>query len=162
MFLEKHSEIRAKSCTTAHVTLQLIKAAVKERGCRYVDLIDSTDAVSRGKSFYFISHGWSRPFVELVDQIIEHFKPENQAIWRPEGSPVLKWDEIYIWLDILAINQNEGAGQEDDLAQLKEVVEDCDQTLMILDNGAYLKPGIRERRERGLSGSSPMALTGRT
>ena len=109
---------------------------MKDRGCRYVDLIedDSGTAVSGGRSFFFISHGWGRPFVELVDQIIEHFKPENQAVWRPKGASILKWEEIFVWLDIFAINQNEGVSQGDDLSQLKEVVEDCDQTLMVLDN----------------------------
>ena len=43
-----------------------------------------------------------------------------------------------MWLDIFAINQNEGASQGDDLSQLKEVVEDCDQTLMVLDNEGFV------------------------
>ena len=135
VFLEKHPDIRLRPYTTGAVTYELIKAAVKDRGCRYVDLIkdDSGTQISRGRSFYFISHGWGRPFIELVDQIIEHFKPENQIIWRPKGASILKWEEIYIWLDIFAINQNAGASQGNDLSQLKEVVEDCDQTLMILD-----------------------------
>lgn len=57
-------------------------AAVKDGGCRYVDLIDSGAAVSRAKPFDFISHEWGRPFNELVDQIIEHFSPENQDTWH--------------------------------------------------------------------------------
>ena len=135
MFLKKHPDIRSRPYTTGAVTYELIKAAVKDRGCRYVDLIedDTGTAVSSGRSFFFISHGWGRPFAELVDQIIEHFKPENQAIWRPKGASILNSDEIYVWLDIFAINQNKGACQGDDLSQLKEVVEDADQTLMILD-----------------------------
>ena len=97
-------------------------------------IIDSGSAVSRGRSFYFISHGWGRPFVELVDQLIEHFKPENQSVWRGKGASILNWKEIYVWLDVFAINQNPGASQGNDLSQLKEVVADCDQTLMILDD----------------------------
>ena len=134
-FLKQHPQIRAKAMTTGAVTYELIKPAVMEKGCRYVDLIEneSRTAVSRGRFFFFISHGWGRPFIELVDQLVAHFKPENQAIWRPKGSPILQWHEIYVWLDIFAINQNEGASQGDDLSQLKEVVEDANQTLMILD-----------------------------
>ena len=101
----KHPEVRAKPYTTSEVAEDLIKSAVKAKGCRYVDLIkdDSGTALSRGKDFYFISHGWHSPFVELVDQVIEHFKPENQAIWQPQGSKILQWDEVYIWLDILVV-----------------------------------------------------------
>ena len=95
------------------------------------------------------------PFVELVDQLIHHFQPESQAMWQPKGAEILKWGEIFVWLDVFAINQNEGASQGDDLAgQLKEVVEDAEQTLMILDDddeddSACLKRGTLLRRGRG-------------
>ena len=81
----------------------------------------------------------------------------------PAWSPKASVGQVYIWLDIFgeeallcpslvslilidphilrlaAINQNEGASQGDDLAQLQEVVKDAEQTLMTLDDhGAVL------------------------
>jgi len=132
-FLVAHPEVRSRPFTTGAVTYELIKPAVATRGCRYVDLVTPEAAVSRGSPFFFISHGWGRPFVELVDQLVQHFSAESQALWRPRGEPALPWREIYVWLDVFAINQNEGTSQGDDLSQLKEVVEDSVQTLMVLD-----------------------------
>lgn len=121
-WVKRHPMIRSKSMTTGAVCFDIIKPAVKEAGCRYVDLMmpgEARSSVSSGRRFFFISHGWGRPFIELVEQLKAHFKAHKE--------------EVFVWLDIFAINQNEGASQGDDLAQLKEVVEYADQTLMILD-----------------------------
>ena len=120
-FLKKHPEIRSKSMTTGSVTYSIIKPAVQENGCRYVDMISDESAVSRGRRFFFISHGWGRPFIELIEQLKAHFtKPEL-------------YKDVFVWLDVFAITQCEGAKQGDDLSQLKEVVQDAEQTLMIVD-----------------------------
>jgi hypothetical protein len=82
------------------VTNNLIKPAVKVKACRYVDLIpaSASAASSTGGAFYFVSHGWGRPFIELVDQCKEHFSPEQQAIWQG-GKPFLPWSQV--WSDIV-------------------------------------------------------------
>ena len=41
--------------------------------------------------------------------------------------------QVFLWLDIFAINQHPGTNQQNDLMGLKEVVEDADKTLMVLD-----------------------------
>ena len=41
--------------------------------------------------------------------------------------------QVLLWLDIFAINQHPGTNQQNDLMGLKEVVEDADKTLMVLD-----------------------------
>ena len=71
--------------------------------------------VSGGRAFYFISHGWARPFMELVAMVQRHFSPEQQQVWRPAGQPALAWGEVFIWLDIFAINQHPGDCQRNDL-----------------------------------------------
>lgn len=42
-------------------------------------------------------------------------------------------DQVYLWLDIFAVNQHPGDSQRNDLERLKEVVADAQQTLMVLD-----------------------------
>ena len=122
-WVRQHPQIRSQSMSTGAVVYDIIKPEVKEAGCRYVDLISERKrewAISKGKRYFFISHGWGRPFMELVEQLRSHFKSAQAQ-------------DVFVWLDIFAINQNEGSSQGDDLAQLKEVVEDAEQTLMILD-----------------------------
>ena len=119
---------------TYEVVSQIVKQEVEATKCRYVDLIDDPNGVSRGKDNWFISHTWSQPFIELVRQLKEHFKPENQAIWR-KGEPILDWSDIYVWLDILAINQNFSGN---DLSQLHEVIQFSQQTLMVMGDGSCL------------------------
>jgi hypothetical protein len=122
-WVRQHPQIRSQSMSTGAVVYDIIKPEVKEAGCRYVEMISEKKrewAVSMGKRYFFISHGWGRPFMELITQLRSHFKSDQAQ-------------DVFVWLDIFAINQNEGSSQGDDLAQLKEVVEDADQTLMILD-----------------------------
>ena len=133
-FLPRHPEIESGKLKTFEVVNQIVKPEVEERKCRYVDLIDDPNGVSRGKDIWFISHTWSQTFIELVGQIKEHFKPINQAIWR-NGEATLEWRDIYVWLDILAINQNFSGN---DLSQLHEVIKFSQQTLMVMGDGSCL------------------------
>jgi hypothetical protein len=53
--------------------------------CRFVSKLmwgphAAPGSLSQGKPFYFISHGWSRPFSELVGMVQEHFRQERGEI----------------------------------------------------------------------------------
>jgi hypothetical protein len=138
-FLAEHPEILARGMTTGEVVSSIVQPETSEQRARYVArLMSGKDTVSRGRSFFFISHGWSRPFSELIEMLRKHFSPEQQRVWR-QGQPILTPAQVFIWLDIFAINQHPGEGQRGDLGNLKEVLADADQTLMCLDQkGAVL------------------------
>ncbi|KAG1655308.1 hypothetical protein FOA52_007965 [Chlamydomonas sp. UWO 241] len=142
-FLAQHPEILARNMTTGEVVTSIVQTETSEKRTRYVANLMWGDnaapaAVSHGRNFYFISHGWSRPFPELIEMLRKHFSPEQQRVWR-QGQPILTPAQVFIWLDIFAINQHPGEGQRGDLNNLKEVLADADQTLMCLDHkGAVL------------------------
>ena len=73
-----------------------MKPSTEGRRCRYVDLLVEEGlggAVSSGRPFYFISHGWSRPFSELVNMCKRQFDKERQRAWR-RGLPPLHPSEV--------------------------------------------------------------------
>lgn len=100
-FAEKHAQVLQAGLTTAQVVFEIIKPATEAEQCRFTDLMlhDSQQAaaVSGGREFYFISHGWARPFRELVDQLKRHFDPAAQL---QRSGRVLEWCDVFVWLDI--------------------------------------------------------------
>eukprot|EP00955_Chlamydomonas_euryale_P048034 353851-Chlamydomonas_euryale.AAC.8 len=67
----------------------------------------------------------------------EHFSVEEQARWR-RGEEPLPWEEVYVWLDVLAMNQHTPKDMDFNtrwalLLALREMVQDAVQTLMVLD-----------------------------
>ena len=103
------------------ITCEIIKTSTAP-GERYVDLLaqwGNGGAVSQCRPFYFISHGWGRPFSELVEMITEHFSPGRQRAWRRgdmgEELPVLTPSEVFLWLDVFALNQHPDVQQVGDL-----------------------------------------------
>ena len=115
----------------------IIKPVTHHLKCSYSNLlsIQEPEALSRGKEFYFCSHTWSTSFTDMVDQLTLHFSPENQSIWRPKGSKILQWTEIYLFIDIFCMNQWRPEDVEFDalLVTLKETVEDATEILTIID-----------------------------
>ena len=102
-------QLNIYECATRH---QVVKPATEGRLCRYVELMTAEDGellqrpfgsaegcrgdVSGGRAFYFISHGWARPFMELVEMVRRHFTTEQQRIWRP-GQPPLPPSSVFLW-----------------------------------------------------------------
>ncbi|GFR47675.1 hypothetical protein Agub_g9420, partial [Astrephomene gubernaculifera] len=141
-FVEEH-KLSERKLTTRQLVCDIIKPATAAADCRYgyteVMLQDAGQqaAVSQGKPFYFISHAWSRPCMETFDMVCHHFKPEQQRMWRRrdgQALPPLSDEEVFVWLDIFAINQHEITDETDfDLAAVAEAVHDAECTLMVLD-----------------------------
>ncbi|KAG1677967.1 hypothetical protein FOA52_001385 [Chlamydomonas sp. UWO 241] len=147
-FMPQHARISEQSLTTGQVMAEIVRPATTERKERYVDLMlrsdgaskgskDARGSVSLGRSFYFASHGWARPFSEMVEMLVLHFGQYAQRVWRV-GQPKLRMADVFVWIDIFAINQHPGAEQDGDLERLKEVVADCDQMVMVLDSDGKL------------------------
>ena len=121
------------------------------------------ECVSSGRSFYFISHAWQRPFPELVEMLRQHFSEEQQRVWRPAGQAPLPPSQVFVWLDILAMNQHSGSDIEFSalLVTLKEMVWDSSQTLMVLDPKASILTRIlclHEAWQSGQKGAGSLAL----
>ena len=77
---------------------------------------------------YFVSHTWSRKYVDLMQMLKTHFKVEVSVDAAAN---------VVLWLDIIAINQHpyvdKGCLLDDDVANLAEVVKATEQTLFCLD-----------------------------
>lgn len=71
------------------------------------------NTLSRGRPYYFISHTWSRPFLELVGQVKQHFSRQMQM-----------GENVFILLDIFAMNQHchDDISSEELLKTLREIV----------------------------------------
>ncbi|KXZ49002.1 hypothetical protein GPECTOR_24g292 [Gonium pectorale] len=101
---------------------------------------DTPGAVADGRRFFFASHCWSGVFVETLAMLGHHFQPAQQRQWRRDAAtgrplPPLAPDQVYIWLDVFAINQHvESCQQAADMGALAGVIADCEEVLMVLDH----------------------------
>ena len=77
---------------------------------------------------YFVSHTWSRKYVDLMKLLKTHFAVKKSCD-AAAG--------VVLWLDIVAINQHpyeaKGCLLNDDVANLAKVVKATDKTLFCLD-----------------------------
>jgi len=139
-FMPQHPQIVSKKMMTRDVVKSIVKPACTNES--YVQMLhrtrgSDTDTISRGRPFFYLSHSWERPFTELVGMLQEHFSVEEQARWR-RGEEPLPWEEVYVWLDVLAMNQHTPKDMDFNtrwalLLALREMVQDAVQTLMVLD-----------------------------
>ena len=136
--MKNRPEIKALNLTSNDIVSRYIKPETNRFKCSYSELLAANEgdaAVSRGSEFFFCSHTWGTPFSDMVDQLMTHFSPENQSLWRPKGSKILEQSEVYLFVDILVMNQHRPEDVEFGalLVTLKETVEDATDILMILD-----------------------------
>ncbi|GIM13817.1 hypothetical protein Vretimale_16879, partial [Volvox reticuliferus] len=137
-FVQQH-RVRERGLTAGELVDRFVRPPTAAKQCRFAELLLADPdprqraAVSQGRPFFFVSHTWVRPFGETLDMLEHHFQPEQQRLWRrrPDGQPLpaLAADEVFLWVDIFAINQHAA----DDLAVLWEAVYDAEETLMVLD-----------------------------
>ena len=48
---------------------------------------------------------------------------------------------VFVWLDIFAVNQHPGKAQDDDLSKLQDVIKQSDKTLLVMDNDGQVMQG---------------------
>ncbi|GIL83783.1 hypothetical protein Vretifemale_12537 [Volvox reticuliferus] len=137
-FIEDN-HVTLRRMTSNDIIQELILPHTAACQCRYTDMMmeDPKQAhhVSRGRRFYFVSHVWSRPFAETFEMLDHHFRPRMRLGEHDEPMP--SEDEVFLWLDLFAVNQHNTRGQADnqdgDLLHLDEAVQDAVETLMVLD-----------------------------
>ncbi|KAG1668517.1 hypothetical protein FOA52_012111 [Chlamydomonas sp. UWO 241] len=162
-FLDAHPDVEAKQMPTELVVKEIIKPETATQQFRYMDRMRAAGgadaaAVSAGRPMYYISHGWARPFMELVAMLTKHFSAEAQSVWR-HGQVVLQPCEVFIWIDIFAMNQH--CNLEGELQQLKEVIADAESTLMVVDQAGAVLTRIwclYEAWQAGRNGPGRLAL----
>lgn len=118
-FLQEFSRSVPSDVTVTSVTYDIIKPATLSRQCRYIDLLDRRQYSTAN---YFISHRWSNTLSYLVDTVSRHLSGAMP-------------DEVFVWVDIFAINQHRPT---EDLKGLKTTIEVAEQVLVVMDPQALL------------------------
>ncbi len=115
--------------TTADVTELLVKPATLSARCRYVDLVRPAAPRALGRAAFFVSHRWGCRFREqLVAPLVQHLvargRPgggggggeERAGRQEQEGNghqaeqeQEEEAEEVYVWLDIFAVNRKRAA-----------------------------------------------------
>ncbi|GAX76256.1 hypothetical protein CEUSTIGMA_g3700.t1 [Chlamydomonas eustigma] len=109
------------SLTTADIVMKIIKPATEPRKCRFADLTEVVLPSDVREPDFFVSHCWAARFHNLVALVCSHLEGADPK-------------QMFVWLDIFAVNQHGGPDQVRDLANLKEAVVRSEGTLLILDH----------------------------
>eukprot|EP00798_Chlamydomonas_sp_ICE-L_P024922 gene24922-10573_t len=117
LLLNSLEDVLAGADTAVFVTKAILPLTVKKRSRLY----DFIPAEFTGSPDYYIIHAWQGSFHDLLRQII------NQA--RAHGSPLR---EIYVWLDIVAMDQHQSATAPPDLSHVRELVTVCSLGALIV------------------------------
>jgi tetratricopeptide (TPR) repeat protein len=89
-----------------------VKPKTKCALCSFVDLGE----VETSEPEAFVSHTWSRPFREMVTCLQQHFD-----------------ENVYVWIDIFAVNQHTVDEEGSDLEQLVDTVNDIPIAVVVVD-----------------------------
>ena len=108
--------------TTKIVADELFKSYTKDKGGSVMDAVFADIYVDQIDAF--ISHANDNKFVLLVHSLKEFFK---DAVWT----------EIFIYIDIFTINQNNVIGDLQDGETLKATIENSKAVLVVLDERTY-------------------------
>ena len=87
----------------------------------HIRLFNLIDPSCTGKPHYCISYPWSMPFVDMVDQVVHELTKKGSS--TPDVPKSL--DRIYVWLDVIALNQQIPFKAQADLSIIKSLVKSC-------------------------------------
>jgi hypothetical protein len=99
--------VRDTSLSTADVVQRYIMPQTSQLKCRYCDLI--SEKLHDSPTFYVV-HCWQCNFVSMVESV-------RQYVYQLRTN----LDDVFIWLDILCINQH-GERTGSDVLQVKDVI----------------------------------------
>ncbi|GAX72566.1 hypothetical protein CEUSTIGMA_g22.t1 [Chlamydomonas eustigma] len=122
-WLEEFSARIDQTLCTFEIVTKIVLPETAHLSCRYIDVLDPKDL---GTPDYFISHRWGANFQTLITAIKHHFEDMEM-----QGK---NYKELFVWLDIFAINQHPSQEQVDDLARLQDVIRMSHSTLLVMDN----------------------------
>lgn len=126
-FLHNFSKQVEPNYTSHDVVDKIIIPKTLSRRCRFVDVVDQELV---GTATHYVSHCWDAHFLDLLECLIERFGTVDEN--SDEG--VTFPDDVYVWLDIFAINQHLGGGNiKEEIPHLPEVISNCQSTLLCLD-----------------------------
>mmetsp|Transcript_29073 Transcript_29073/g.64197 ORF Transcript_29073/g.64197 Transcript_29073/m.64197 type:complete len:722 (-) Transcript_29073:676-2841(-) len=111
--------------STRDCVRKVIAPATKDKGCRYIDLLDG--AAFKGPARLYVAHAWGRPFVRLVEAVLAY------AVAAYPEEPE---DAIYVFLDVMCVDQNGAPSRSgsDSLTQSQSALSACEgPTLLCLD-----------------------------
>ena len=116
-----------ENLTTQEVVNEIIIPRTKHSMNRYINKL-SPSVVNFPT--YFVSHVWSALFLDLIASLSHEIKLKESD----EESR-----NVFVWIDIFAINQQKIDGQKFDLATLpRAIVEATKGTLVCVDNKGQL------------------------
>ena len=124
-FYERGGFADKPDLTTGEFVRDCVVPTTAVRRCRLADTLDPKDvwSMDKGMPFYFISHAFSNKFGLLMATLVDHFSVRN-----PE--------EVFIWLDVFAINQHDTDSELNEGLTLKQTIRLSECTLVVLDKSA--------------------------
>ena len=107
--------------TTKGVISELLKPYTKTKAGSMMDSIVSGSSFLEQPNIVFISHCHDNAFVLLVESLKDYFNEKSN-----------KWSEIFLLIDLFAIDQNKTTGELQD--QLRR---SSTSVLVVMDDKAY-------------------------
>eukprot|EP01035_Chromulina_nebulosa_P025721 gene25721-33587_t len=106
--------------TVKQVVEKIIKPFTKDKGCSFIDQVMPNMYVA---PHVFVSHAFDNPISVVVRNLEEHFEGAN-------------FDEVYIWMDILVINQHNPGADLHEGKTLAATIQASSSVLVALDEDA--------------------------
>lgn len=116
--------------STAEVVSLVVVPATGSDKCRFADLpapegpgpANLWDPAAQDAPLYFVSHAFGNPFALLVTSLSAHFAAAGAVP-----------SEVFVWLDVLAINQHDTNGELRGGSTLQRTIDVSVATLVVLD-----------------------------
>eukprot|EP00798_Chlamydomonas_sp_ICE-L_P027007 gene27007-9025_t len=124
LLLESLGDLLAGADTAVFVSKAILPLTQKKRSRVY----DFIPAAFTGRPDYYVVHAWQGSFHDLINQIV------NQA--QEHGSPLR---DIYVWLDIVALDQHPSVTAIPDLTQVRELVTVCTSGALVMGEYGHLQ-----------------------
>lgn len=109
--------------STQQVVTDIIKPYTLDRRCRFAQVVPAAVAPPTAQLTVFVSHAFGNPFSLLVATLREHFANAVAT-------------EVFVWVDVFAINQHDPSADLLDGLVLSRTIELAAHTLVVLDRAA--------------------------
>lgn len=104
-----------------------IRPATAERQCSYAETLDRRHV---GKADYFVSYSWrAQQVIYILSDILQRLFPGQIAETMTSAQIV---PDCFVWIDIFAVPQHPGSGQQQALAHLGDVIRDSKHGTLLL------------------------------
>ncbi|KAG2489809.1 hypothetical protein HYH03_011758 [Edaphochlamys debaryana] len=122
---------RYDTMSTAEVNREWVKVVTADRRCRLVEARELVALEDVARPMYFISHAWGNRVSLLLGFLLDFFLVDASR-------------DTAVWLDILAVNQNEDTvAHRHDVGGFNEVVKVCTGGTIVVMDVACTNPATR-------------------